>query len=741
METGIWVRRTFDLEEVDEQGFYSIIYKHDDIFMLYLNGTPIADTGYTWNVGGVTVKIDRSLLRKGKNVLAAYCYNRLGGAYVDFGLYKSLLGEAEQKSCVVMPTSTYYTFQCGGVDLTLVFTAPMVMKNLDLFTTPINYISYQVKSNDGEKHEVQFYLQTSAEMTVRNSTQNPRTTLVTTDNLSLLRAGRSNQTEAYLATGTDIIDWGYYYMAADKSERKKLGLSKQEDILKQYVSQGTIEPYKISHTDLNGDYYAMVYLDSLGTVDAEGVHDFTMLGYDDVYSIEYFGTKRKAYWSHSNQVSLTKRFDDLYLNYDSIMTLCREQDNQIYEDAYASAGTKYAEICCAVYRQANAAHKLITDTKGNLMYMSKENTSGGFINTLDVTYPSQPLYLIYNPALAKAMLTPVFEYSALGKWKRDFANHDLGNYPKANGQTYGGDMPVEESGNVLILTAVIAKIDNDLEYVERYWDLLTKWTDYLVENGSDPVNQLCTDDFMGHSARNANLAVKAIMGVASYSELATMLGKDDVAEEYMQKAKTMAAYWLKNAYSTSSETHYLLNFGAAADTWSNKYNMVWDKVWGWNIFRLVRSRELAFYKKKMTQYGLPLDNRQNHCKNDWHMWTAAMTENSSQLATYINPMWKFINECPTRVPVTDCHFCSDASRSLFHARSVVGGYWMKVFVDKFLDGSILPTPILTPREETTSTPLGYFDLQGREVPASAARNGIFIRKDTDGKTQKVMIKE
>jgi hypothetical protein len=318
----------------------------------------------------------------------------------------------------------------------------------------------------------------------------------------------------------------------------------------------------------------------------------------------------------------------------------------------------------------------------------KENFSNGCISTVDVIYPAAPFFLFFNPDLLEAQLKPVLAYSALPRWKWPFAPHDLGTYPLANGQVYGGgerteenQMPVEESGNMLLMLAALGREQGNWHLAEQYWPQLAKWAGYLRSKGLDPENQLSTDDFAGHLAHNANLSIKAIEALAAYAQMARGIGKPDVANEYAEAAKEMAAKWIEMARDGD---HYKLAFDKPG-TWSQKYNLVWDRLLGFNLFPAeIRDTEMKFYLNHLHQYGLPLDNRADYTKLDWELWTATLASTPAEFNMLIAPIARWLNESPSRVPLTDWYDTSTGKQSGFQARSVVGGVFIKALADEKL---------------------------------------------------------
>ena len=577
---------------------------------------------------------------------------------------------ARQLSVDVQPTRTIYQFVCGPVQLDLTFIAPLLMDDLELVARPGNYLSYEMKTDDGQMHNVELYIEVSPHWAMNLSNQSSVSETFTKDGFVFLKSGTKQQN--ILGTkGDDVrIDWGYFYLGTDR--HNTLAAVGNRNTLRENFLKGNTDFYA-SAANTKGENQRMALVCSLGTIrKSEGRF---LIGYDDIFSIQYFGENLRPYWNRKGTETILSQFHKANSDYEKLIKKCIAFDYQLMKEATEAGGRRYAELCALAYRQAISAHKLVEAPNGDLLFLSKENSSNGSIGTVDITYPSAPLFLLYNPELVKGMLNPIFYYSESGRWTKPFAAHDVGTYPLANGETYVGEMPIEESGNILILTASIAAVEGNTDYARRHWKTLTAWADYLLHNGLDPANQLCTDDFAGHLAHNANLSIKAILGVASYGYLAGKLGYKEQSESYIQKAKEMALEWVKMA---DDGDHYKLAFDKPG-TWSQKYNLVWDKLMDWHIFPdKVIQTEIPYYLSVQNKYGLPLDNRETYTKTDWIMWTATLASDMETFEKFVDPVYLFMTTTPDRVPMTDWMYTDRPEVKVFRARSVVGGYYMKM---------------------------------------------------------------
>jgi Domain of unknown function (DUF4965)/Domain of unknown function (DUF1793)/Domain of unknown function (DUF5127)/Domain of unknown function (DUF4964) len=580
------------------------------------------------------------------------------------------VGEAAQQQSVEMKaTQSIYQFKCGPVDLGVTFTSPLLIEDLAVLSRPVSYISFAVKSTDGGHHTVKVEFDVSTLIAANVDTQLVTARHYRWDNMELLKAGTVTQ-PVLGKKGDDLrIDWGYAYIAVPKEK------GVEQDVVD--ISGTAIPDYGAAHAAGSGVLRTRIILGKIG---AEAKEEMIMVGYDEGDAIQYFHTNLKGWWAAEPGMSMEKLLRLAADEYPSILRKCQAENISIYDDAVKAGGEEYARLCVLAYRQCLAAHSLVKSPQGDILWLSKENFSNGSINTVDVTYPSAPLMLCYNPALVEGMLNGIFYYSESGKWMKPFAAHDLGTFPLANGQTYGEDMPVEECGNMIILTAAIVKAENNPGYAQKHWKTLSTWVNYLAVNGFDPTNQLCTDDFAGHLARNANLSVKAIVAIAGYARMAGLLGQKDTADKYQAIAASMAQRW---ATMDDAGDHYALTFDNKA-TWSQKYNLVWDKIMQLGLFPAeVYHKEVAYYLTKQQAYGLPLDSRKTYTKSDWVLWTSALADSWEDFEALIGPIYKYATGTPTRVPLSDWHETTDGKQVGFQARSVVGGYFIKVLEKKW----------------------------------------------------------
>lgn len=674
----IWLRRTFNIDSIHKDN-YSLRFYHDDNVAVYLNGVLIFEKeGWVDQLEffALNEKLKKQL-RKGKNVLAIHCKNTAGGQHVDIGISREMtppagegIRQAVQRSSAVHALQTMYTFSCGPVELDLRFTSPLMMENLNLLSRPVTYISYRVRSTDEKTHNVSIYLAASSAIAVNDISQEVVAEKSVSGQLSVLKAGTVQQPVLQKKGDNLRIDWGYFYVAVPaESSRQRI------------AQQAGLAAFQSPQNNLKqtGRQLKLETILHLGSVGASTVEKFMMLGYDELYSIQYFKQNLRPWWNKDGHTDFNTLLQQAAKEYSAIMRQAQSFDRQLFEDAKKSGGEQYARLCELAYRQSISAHTLVESPQKELLFLSKENFSNGSVNTVDVTYPSAPLYLIYNPDLLKGMLNGIFYYSESGRWKKPFPAHDLGTYPLANGQTYGEDMPVEEAGNMLLLTAAICVMKKDAAYAVKHWKVLQQWAAYLEQEGLDPANQLCTDDFAGHLARNANLSVKAITALGAFAKVAAMAGKREEAEKYSALSRSMGKEWMK---LSDAGNRYALTFDDK-NTWSQKYNLIWDQLLKLDIFPdSVYSRELNWYLSQQQAFGLPLDSRKTYTKSDWILWTASMTDDPAVFKKFIDPVYRFVQETPDRVPLSDWHETTNGKKTGFQARSVVGGYYMKMLKDK-----------------------------------------------------------
>jgi hypothetical protein len=586
---------------------------------------------------------------------------------------------AKQESIDMSATETKYVFTCGGIQLNLSFISPLIINDLSILSRPVTYISMRTKSIDGKKHQTSLLVGVSSLMASNTSQQEMKANAYTSNQLNILKVGTVEQ-PILQKTGDNLrIDWGYAYVAANKNTSVQT-IANILDVANALGSSANVSAKNT--TEVKGKNLFLNTLFKEETIDEQEKNHLLLVGYDELYAIQYFKENLKPWWKLDPTMTMDKLLQLANTQYNEVIQKCKQIDKIIYNDALAAGGENYAKLCITAYRQAISAHNLVKSKQnGELLFLSKENFSNGSINTVDVTYPSAPLFLAYNPALMKGMLNGIFYFSEKsGLYKQPYAAHDLGTYPVANGQTYPEGMPVEESGNMTILAGAITKATGNANYAKEHWATLTQWVQFLEKEGLDPVNQLCTDDFAGHLARNANLAIKAIVGIRCYAMMAEQLGKKEIATKYTQIANDMAIKWQDLA---NAGDHYALTYNDK-NTWSQKYNMVWDKLFGFNLFpQKVYDNEVAYYLLKQNEFGLPLDSRKTYTKSDWIAWTATLANNQADFEKLINPVYKFSTNTPTRVPLSDWHETTNGKQIGFQARSVVGGYSIKVLQEKW----------------------------------------------------------
>ena len=592
----------------------------------------------------------------------------------------------EQTSLEVHAFSTDYTFRGEGFALKVRFLSPLLPGDLDVLSCPVCYTDYEV--TEGEIPE-DFSIALAID---EEFCYNGERSWVVGGVIPM-----KGYEAAYFTRGRNLVlsdtsdmcspDWGDIYLAAKESWLVS------EAGLQLYLSEGKREYIR---KDCERLYLLAVNTEKKGTF---------LTAFDDKLSIFYFGEWLKCYFFRNGK-HILDALEFSFTEHARIVSECEAFDQQLKVDS-EKVGSGYYTIACASLRQSVAAHKLVMTKDGKLLFLSKENNSNGCIGTADVSYPSIPLYLLYNPELVQGMLRGIYDFAKMPVWNFDFAPHDIGTYPWCSGQIYGTaqrddkyccgmystwasprtnqmlylrpaesevyeknmQMPVEECGNMLIMQAAAIAAGADKSLAEENFALLAGWVKYLEEYGLSPENQLCTDDFAGHLAGNVNLTVKALVGIEAFSLICRFLGKEELAEEYERKARAFSKAFQEKVGGGILPLAY-----GEKDTFSIKYNILFDKLFGFSLIgQDICEAETSYYIEKTNRFGVPLDTREDYTKADWILWAAALTDDKEKCEALYGPVVDYLAQTPSRVPFGDWYDSTRGDIVHFINRSVVGG--------------------------------------------------------------------
>ncbi|MET0299009.1 MAG: DUF5127 domain-containing protein, partial [Flavitalea sp.] len=299
----IWVRRTFTAASVAAINELFLKLNHDDNIEVYLNGKEVYKT-IGWNNRFQYFPVDKANLKAGQNVIAIHLANSAGGRHLDFGLVDKAkdntdkITVAEQTKVEFTATQTIYDFKAGNVDLKLTFTSPLLLNDLKLLSRPVSYISYGVQSNDEKSHAVKVFLGASTNIAVYQPSQEVTTKKYAANGLSILRAGTVEQ--PMLKKGADDmrIDWGYFYLAAPQAAGTTQFITKSTDAAKAFSNGAT------ASTAVNGKSLSLNTVLNFGSVGKQATEKQMMLGYDEIYSVQYFNTNLRPWWNNDGKQTI-----------------------------------------------------------------------------------------------------------------------------------------------------------------------------------------------------------------------------------------------------------------------------------------------------------------------------------------------------------------------------------------------------------------------------------------------------
>ncbi|PFH52830.1 hypothetical protein AMATHDRAFT_73955 [Amanita thiersii Skay4041] len=610
--------------------------------------------------------------------------------------------KAIQKSSEFTATRSTFVLSAGPVDLTVTFLSPVEPTDLVKQSTPFAYMAVSAASKDGVSHSVQVYSDISAEWV---SGDNSLTATWSTSVNSIITHQVQLATQSVFNEFNDHTQYGSAYYSTSNSVGATYQTAADVVARAQFINNGRLpNTLDTNFRAIQNNWPVFAFAHDLGTVTATSTSPviFT-IGHLRDPAISYIvaggQTQSRSIYSLSQFSTPAAMISSFFNDFNNALSRAQAFDTKVNNDA-SRISADYAAIVKLSIRQALAATE-ITISKNNdgswntndIIVFMKEISSDGNVNTVDVIFPMWPALLYSNPVLGKYLLEGLFRYQATGQYPNKWSVHDLGSsYPKALGHNDGRDepMPVEESGNMVIMALSYAQKTGDLSHLTQYFNLLDQWTQFLITDSLIPANQISTDDFAGPLANQTNLAIKGIIGIKAMSQIAQLVGDTSRSANYSSIAADYVNRWQSLAAS-STGPHLTLSYGNSSRyfdhlilsrvtlmgpcSWGLSYNLYADKLLKLNLFPAsVYQMQTAWYKTVAQSFGVPLDTRHTYTKSDWETWTAGIATDTQGRDMFIGLIKKWASSGLSAQPFGDWYETTNGQPEGFRARPVVGGH-------------------------------------------------------------------
>ena len=631
----------------------------------------------------------------------------------------------------VSALTSAYAFSAGGVSVALRLTTPALPGDAVACSRAGTYVSFELASADGSPHAAEVLFDAGGEVVVGGYDGEMLEWDRPAVNASVLamRIGLVGQRvpgfnlSAHLRASTEPHqrqDFGFLYVLADRGGGGRAApaaslIAPAGAVHAAFAAGGAANmsglpdaPPPAPAAAAGADAIVAAVAFDLGTLPASGApaRARALLLGDEVATVLNYNALLPPLWRADFPVGDTSVVPAAGLaralaDADALLAAADAFDAALAPRLEAAGGEAFANVAQLVFRQVTGSNGVAANGSGAIWSFQKEISSDGDMSTLDVIFPSAAQHLAFDNASGLvALLDPVLYIMAgfsPARFDQPCALHSVGKWPVVDAGNGGCSMPMESTGDVLILAAAATMArGGDASWAAAYLPTLRRFAAFCAASLPWPAFQDMTDDFSHAPGNLTNLALKCIAGIGAQGYQEQAVGNSSGAAALFAAARGFGEGFAQHAPSRS---HAGLRF-VYNDTWEASYGLMYNAFWlrllgleglvpGFEALFSAHYNFLASVTANAT-WCIPLSSMEKDSKWDWLAYTAAtMFTNatppapSAYSAHVLDQIVFFANTTSSRFPLSDHPECVGAfppAAAADRARPVLGAFFAPLLI-------------------------------------------------------------